>query len=214
VSLNVPAQRHLDELIIRFPELDYLRGAVCECVDAICTSYGSGGKVLICGNGGSAADSEHIAGELMKSFVLPRKLPAEDAAKLDELDDESAAKLQRGVPAIALTGHTALSTAIINDSDPFMTFAQQVYVLGKPEDVLLALSTSGNAQNVLNAAKVAKAFGITCVAFTGSKSSELQRLADVTINVPAAETYRVQEYHLPIYHCICLMAEERLFNCE
>jgi D-sedoheptulose 7-phosphate isomerase len=116
------------------------------------------------------------------------------------------------VPVIVLTGHPALSTAIINDTDPYMTFAQQVYVLGKPGDVLIALSTSGNARNVVNAIGVARAFGLSVIAFTGSKPSRSRELADITINAPVCETYRVQEYHLPIYHCVCLMVEEELFG--
>jgi D-sedoheptulose 7-phosphate isomerase len=207
-------QMHLENLISRLPELGYLRERLNQTVETICESYRAGGKILLCGNGGSAADSEHIAGELMKSFILPRRLPSDDAAKLGAYDDTLAGKLQRGVPTISLTGHPALSTAILNDTDPYIAFAQQVYVLGKPGDVLIGLSTSGNSRNVVNAIAVARAFGITSIAFTGSKPSRAQELADITIDVPTSETYRVQEYHLPLYHCICLMVEEELFGSD
>jgi len=212
--LQSTTQKHLDNLISRFPELDYLREPINQAVVAICSPCAAGGKILLCGNGGSAADCEHIAGELMKSFILPRKLPSEDVKKLGDLGYDLAAKLQRGVPAVVLTGHPALSTAIINDTDPYITFAQQVYVLGRPGDVLLGLSTSGNAENVVNAIKTAKAFGLTTIAFTGSRESYAQKVADITINVPESETYRVQELHLPVYHCICLMVENELFCCS
>ena len=206
------AKKHLDGLIERLPELDYLREPMCRVAESICTSYKSGGKVMVCGNGGSAADSEHIVGELMKGFVLRRELPPVDVERLKPYGNDLASKLQQGIPAIALTGHPALSTAIINDTDPLMTFAQQVYVLGKPNDVLLALSTSGNARNVINAIKVARAFRVTSVVFTGEKPAESWDLADIRISVPIAETYRVQEYHVAVYHCLCLMVEAELFG--
>jgi D-sedoheptulose 7-phosphate isomerase len=212
VTLKTSTLKYLDELISRLPSLDYLKDPIKKSVETICESYKAGGKLLICGNGGSAADSEHIAGELMKGFVLRRELPSEDVKKLDALDDSLASKLQMGVPAVVLTGHPALSTAIINDTDAFMAFAQQVYVLGKPGDVLIGLSTSGNSLNVVNAIRVARAFGLTSIAFTGSRPSDSQKLADITIGVPETETYRVQEFHLPIYHCVCLMVEEELFG--
>lgn len=196
----------------RLPELGHLEAPISQVVEVLCRSYRAGGKILICGNGGSAADSEHIVGELMKSFVLPRRLPPDHIERLAAIDIGLADRLQQGVPAISLSCHTALLTAIANDTDSSMVFAQQVYVLGKPGDVLLALSTSGNAENALNATKAARAFGLASVAFTGSKPSRLAELADITIAVPATETYRVQEYHLPIYHCICLEVEAELFG--
>jgi D-sedoheptulose 7-phosphate isomerase len=212
MDLNMTSLQYLDELVSRLPGLDYLGGPIKKCVHVICASHKSGGKVLVCGNGGSAADGEHIAGELMKGFVLRRALPAEDIAKLSTTDDDLGTKLQQGVATVVLTGHPALSTAIANDTDPYMTFAQQVYVLGRPGDVLLGLSTSGNSRNVVNAMKVTRAFGVSTVAFTGSKPSVSQDLADISISVPECETYRVQEYHLPVYHCICLMVEQELFG--
>lgn len=203
---------YLTKLVDRLSEFDYLVEPITSAVETVCASYNAGGKLMLCGNGGSASDCEHIVGELMKSFVLPRKLSSEDAGKLAKFDGSLPAKLQRGIPAIALTGHASLSTAIINDTDPYMAFAQQLYVLGRPGDVLFALSTSGNSSNIVDAIKVARAFGITSAAFTGAEPSDSQNLADITINVPSSETYRVQEYHMSIYHCICLMIEEELFG--
>jgi len=217
-SLTDSTMGLLRELVGRFPELKVLEEPIWRAAEAICNSYRSKGKVLICGNGGSASDSEHIVGELMKAFVLPRKLPASDVDLLRKTGfadaEEMAESLQRGVPAIALTGHPALSTAILNDTDPLMTFAQQVYVLGKPGDVVIGLSTSGNARNVMNALKVGRAFGLVTVGLTGSKAAKMDELCDVIIKVPAEEVFKIQEYHLPVYHAICLMVERELFGSE
>lgn len=216
--MNTPSSStpHLDTLLARYPSLAGLRTPIRQAADLICDSRRSGGKLLVCGNGGSAADSEHIVGEMMKSFVLPRKLPAEDCLKLMAGGagdwEEIAGKLQRGVPAVALTGHPALASAIANDTDPSMIFAQQVYVLGRPGDVLIGLSTSGNARNVVRAVYVARAFGLKTIGLTGSRPSSLASLCDVTIQAPATETYQVQEIHLPIYHTLCLMVEAALFG--
>ena len=175
--------------------------------------------MLVCGNGGSAADSEHIVGELMKGFVLPRRVPAADAERLraahaadNSHGPELADKLQRGVAAIALTGHPALATAIDNDTGRQMVFAQQVYVYGRPGDLLLGLSTSGNAGNVLRAFTVARAFGLLTVGLTGSRPARLDALCDILLKVPAHQTHEVQELHLPSYHTVCLMVEQELFG--
>ncbi len=202
---------HIRELMDRLPELAFLEAPISQVVEVLCRCYRAGGKLLVCGNGGSAADSEHIVGELMKSFVMPRPLPPDHIKRLAAIDIGLADRLQRGIPAISLCSHTALLTAIVNDTDSSTVFAQQVYVLGKPGDVILALSTSGSSENVVNAVKVARAFGLTSVAFTGSRPSRLADLADITIAAPADETYRVQEHHLLIYHCICLEVEKELF---
>ena len=161
---------------------------------------------MICGNGGSAADSEHIAGELLKAFVLKR--PVCDKRIPDEIRD----KLQLSLPAISLTSQSAIFTAYINDVDPQMIYAQLVYGYASSKDLILALSTSGNSVNVVNAVKVAKAIGAKTVAFTGEQGGMLSDLCNVTINVPESETYKVQEYHLPIYHYLCQKVEKHFFN--
>ncbi|MCX6345336.1 MAG: SIS domain-containing protein [Armatimonadetes bacterium] len=214
--MNKNALILLDELIERNPELVDTKEAVAQVVELICRTYRAGGKALVCGNGGSAADSEHIVAELMKGFLSKREMPKSHADLFSKsgLADWGflSKKLQRGVPAISLSGHTALVTAIMNDIDPYMIYAQQVYVYGKPEDMLIGLSTSGNAKNVCNALKVARVMGIPTVGFTGSGNPEFEKLCDIVVKAPEQETYRVQEYHLPIYHTICLMVEQELFE--
>ena len=179
-------------------------------------SYENRHKLLVCGNGGSAADAEHIVGELMKGFKLPRRVEDSFADRLAEIDPELgpvlAENLQGALPAIALDGHPALSTAYMNDCEPLLCFAQQVYGYGSKGDVMLAISTSGNSQNVLYAAVAAKALGLHVIGLTGAKESRLSAMADVCIRVPEKETYMVQELHLPVYHCLCLMLEEFFFH--
>ena len=171
--------------------------------------------MLVAGNGGSAADAEHIVGELMKGFKKPRKLSAEQSEKLTAVNDELgkvlAENLQGAMPAIALDGHPALTTAYMNDCEPLLCFAQQVNGYGTANDVFLGISTSGNSKNVLYAAVTAKAKGMKVIGLTGAKHSKLAELADVCIKAPETETYMIQELHLPIYHCLCLMLEERFF---
>ena len=211
---NIVSQ--LDLLINRYPQLDVAREDIMKAYMYIETSYSNGGKLLIAGNGGSAADAEHIAGDLMKSFKLPRKQNKNFADLLRAADEEMgevlAQNLQGALPAIALDGHPALSTACVNDCTLPLGFAQQVNAFGKEEDILLAISTSGNSKNVLYAVIVAKAKGMKVVGLTGSKNSRLAELADVCIKAPQTETYMIQELHLPIYHCLCLMLEERFFG--
>ncbi len=206
----------LDELLGRYPELVDTKDAVTQVVELICRTYHSGGKALVCGNGGSAADSEHIVAELMKGFLSKRELPQAHIDLFSKSGPDNseclAKKLQRGVPAISLSGHTALVTAIMNDIDPYMIYAQQVYVYGKPEDMFIGLSTSGNAKNVCNALKVARVMGLPTVGFTGCGNPAFESLCDIVIKAPEHETHRVQEYHLPIYHTICLMVEQELFE--
>jgi D-sedoheptulose 7-phosphate isomerase len=211
--MKISTMRHLDDMIARSPERAVVREPMMATVELIGEAYRRGRKVLVCGNGGSAADSDHIVGELMKGFVLRRELPQPDVEKLRQCGcEELAGCLQQGIQAISLTGHPALSTAVLNDNDPYIGFAQQVYIYGRPGDILLGLSTSGNARNVLNAFKVARAFGVATVGFTGSTPGKIDEFGDVLIKVPETETFKVQEFHLPIYHTICLMVEEEVFG--
>ena len=213
MPLKPSTLRYLDELSERYPALGAQRAAVLAIAEHLIACHRRGGKLLLCGNGGSAADSEHIVGELVKAFVLPRRLPEEHIQRLARIGEEAlAARLQQGIAAIALTANSALATAILNDVDPYAVFAQQVYVYGRPGDLLLGLSTSGNSRNVLNALKVARAFGLTTLGLTGEKPAAIDALCDVVIKVPATEPYKVQEFHLPIFHAVCLMAEQELFE--
>lgn len=205
----------LDDLIIRYPALNCVKVNIMQSFEILKTTYNNGGKLLIAGNGGSAADSEHICGELMKSFVKKRKVPDELFEKMRDVDSELASeiylKLEGALPAIALTGHTALTTAIINDTDGQITYAQQLYGYGNPKDTFLAISTSGNSENVLEAAIVAKAKDIKVIGLTGKDGGKLVKYADECIIVPENDTYKIQELHLPIYHALCMMLEEEFF---
>lgn len=196
---------HLKNLVSRAPALDVCLGDVEAAFGVFYEAFASGHKMLLCGNGGSASDAEHWAGELLKGFVHKRPLPP----KMGEgLPPEVAKNLQWTLPAIPLTGFPALTTAFGNDVNPDFSFAQLVYGLGQKGDVLVAMSTSGNSKNVCHAATVAHHRGMKVVALTGQGGGALQALADVCIAVPEKETYRVQEYHLPVYHCLCLMLED------
>ncbi len=207
--------RYLDDLIARYPALTEIGEQIRESYEILERCYAGGHKLLIAGNGGSAADAEHIAGELMKGFRSKRPVPEEFARRLAEIDPvlgkSLAENLEGTLRAVALVTHEALSTAYLNDRDPYGVFAQQLYGLGDPEDVFLGISTSGNSRNILNAAVVAKAKGMTVIGLTGRTGGALKKLADVTIAVPETETYKIQELHLPIYHCLCLMLEARFF---
>ena len=212
---NVETTDVFDALIARRPELRQCCRDIEAAFSVLCESFRSGGKLLVCGNGGSASDSAHIVGELMKGFKSRRPLnqrqfealefacPGEGKALADHL--------QQTIKAIALTDQAAISTAFANDVAPDMVFAQQVLGYGRRGDVLIGLSTSGNSRNVVNACKVAKAFGVKTIGFTGEAGGALAGLCDVTIRVPARETYRVQEYHLPVYHALCAMLEAEIF---
>jgi D-sedoheptulose 7-phosphate isomerase len=206
---------YLQQLIERYPQLEPVRPDIDAAFKTIAESFANGGKLLIAGNGGSAADAEHIVGELMKSFVKKRNLPPEFQEKLSEADPEIAGyliqRLQAGLPAINLSGHASLNTACINDIDGDITFAQQVYGYAKDMDVFLGISTSGNSRNILCAAVTAKAKGLKVIALTGGDGGLIKKTADISIIVPEKETYKVQELHLPVYHCLCLMIEERFF---
>lgn len=186
---------------------------VQKAIDAILAMHKNGGKLLLCGNGGSAADCEHIAGELLKGFLRLRTPQGELLETLSaELGEKDAEKLQQGVTAIPLPSLVGVGSAFCNDVDPSLVYAQLVLTMGRKEDVLLCISTSGNSKNVVQAAKAAKALGIYTVALTGATGGKLKDLCDVAICVPETETYRVQEYHLPVYHAICAQVEENLFG--
>ena len=214
--MNESIREHLELLVKRYPALAVCKEDIAAAYEALADCYAHGGKLLAAGNGGSAADAEHIVGELMKGFVKPRKVPQEYADRLTaanpELGPILAENLQGALPAIALDGHPGLSTAYMNDCEPLLCFAQQVNGYGSAGDVFLGISTSGNSKNVLYAATVARAKGMKVIGLTGQKDSRLAQLADVCVKVPQTETYMVQEYHLPIYHCLCLMLEERFFG--
>lgn len=208
--------KEIDVLIERYPQLSCIVDDLYSSYILIEDSYKIGGKLLIAGNGGSAADAEHIVGELMKGFKLPRKVDDTFATRLCETNEELgsvlAQNLQGALPAIALDGHPALSTAYMNDCEPLLCFAQQVNGYGKEGDVFLGISTSGNSKNVLYAAVTARAKGMKIIGLTGAKNSKLEQMSDVCIKVPQTETYMIQELHLPVYHCLCLMLENEFFG--
>lgn len=192
-------------LYVRYPALEACKNDIENALKLIIDTYKSSGKVLVCGNGGSAADCEHIVGELMKGFMSKRKV--NDERIPEELRD----KLQGALPAISLPSQCAILSAYINDVDAKMMYAQLVYGYAKKEDLLIGISTSGNAKNVLNAVKVANAVGAKTLALTGAGGGLLGEEADVTIKIPETETYKVQEYHLPVYHYLCAMTEKYFF---
>lgn len=209
-------QKHVDLLIERYPVLKVCEQSIIDAYLVMEECYVNDGKLLIAGNGGSAADSEHIAGELMKRFKTPRPVTAEFAEKLKSIDpvrgENLAHNLERGLMAIPLVAHEALTTAYINDVDGLGVFAQQLFGFGRPGDVFLGISTSGNSKNVMSATVVARAIGLKVIGLTGAKGGELAEVADVVIKVPETETYMIQELHLPVYHCLCLMLEDRFFG--
>lgn len=204
----------INELIKRYPSLGEIKESLEEASALMLKTAKNGGKILLCGNGGSAADCDHIVGELMKGFLSKRKINKEfaDALKSEYPEDGEylSKNLQEAVPAISLTGHSALLSAFANDVAPDMVYAQQVYGYGKKGDLFIGLSTSGNSKNVVNAAKIAKAKGLSTIAFTGSAPSKLD-MCDVVLKAPETETFKVQEYHLPIYHYLCAELEKNLF---
>lgn len=210
------AEKHIGLLIKRYPKLISVRRDIVNAYLIFEECYENGGKLLVAGNGGSAADAEHIAGELMKRFRIPRPVSAEFAEKLKAVDKERGSRLaknlEQGLMAVPLVAHEALTTAYINDVDGLGVFAQQLYGFGRRGDVFLGISTSGNSENIINAAVVARASGIKTIGLTGADGGALAETADVTVKVPETETYMVQELHLPVYHCWCLMLEDRFFG--
>ena len=197
-----------EELLERYPELDACKEEIYIGYKLMRECYCSGGKVLACGNGGSAADADHIVGELMKGFLLGRKIstPAVNG------DDEILSHLQGAFPAVSLSAHSALLTAFSNDLEFGYAYAQQVYGLGKKGDVLIALSTSGNSESIVNAVRAASAKDIISIGITGAKASKLSKACTVCICLPETETFKIQEFTLPVYHCLCAMLEADFFE--
>jgi len=214
--LSTQLYQHIELLMRRYPILQPIEDDIIDAYLLMEACYTKNAKLLIAGNGGSAADAEHIVGELMKSFRLPRipdrelskELIAVDAVRGKELTE----KLQGSLSAIALQNHAALNTAFLNDVDGLFCYAQQVYGYGNEGDVFLGISTSGNSKNIVNAAIVAKAKKMKVIGLTGIQGGQLAEISDVAVKAPETETYMIQELHLPIYHCWCLMLEERFFG--
>jgi len=199
----------LDELMERYPQLKSCAEDIQSAFELLDRCYEQDGVVYVCGNGGSAADAEHIVGELMKSFTGHRPLPADFTERLQ--DDYIYGNLEGALRAVALTGQVSLSTAFANDVAPDLVFAQQVFGYGRPGDICWGLSTSGNSKNVLHALKVARAKGMKTLGMTGQNGGRMLDRCDVCIRVPETETYKVQELHLPVYHALCRMLEARFF---
>lgn len=214
--LEEKLKKHIDLLVSRYPSLQSIRDVIIDAYLIMEECYLQGGKLLIAGNGGSAADSEHIAGELMKRFKTPRPVSLEFANRLKQIDPERGTELAKnlecGLMAIPLVAHEALTTAYINDVDGLGVFAQQLFGYGRAGDVFLGISTSGNSKNIMNATVVARALGIKVIGLTGENGGELAEVADVAVKAPETETYMIQELHLPIYHCWCLMLEDKFFG--
>jgi D-sedoheptulose 7-phosphate isomerase len=206
----------LHELLNRYPSLFACKETIQQAAEALIRCYADGKKVMICGNGGSCADADHIAGELMKGFL--KKRPIRDSLKnrmqeqYPSLNVDILDKLQCGLPALSLCSLTAINTAICNDIDPNLIYAQSVFGLGKKDDILICISTSGNAKNVCVAAEVAKASGILVIGLTGSTGGKLMEIADICICAPEMETYKIQELHVPIYHYLCATVEAHFFD--
>lgn len=215
-KLDTNLMKHINLLIKRYPSLECIQQEIIDAYLLLEECFENGGKLLVAGNGGSAADSEHIAGELMKRFKVRRPVTKEYAKRLIEIDTkrgaELAKNLERSLMAIPLVAHEALTTAYINDVDGLGVFAQQLMGFGKKGDVFLGISTSGNSENILNATVVARASNIKIIGLTGSNGGELAKVSDVVVKAPETETYMIQELHLPIYHCWCLMLEEKFFK--
>ena len=217
-ALDDRLKKHIELLTARYPALRGIQEEMIRAYLIMEACYEHDGKLLAAGNGGSAADSEHIAGELMKRFRIKRPVSEEFAAKLKAVDsvrgEKLARNLERSLTAIPLVAHEALTTAYINDVDGLGVFAQQLFGYGRKGDVFLGISTSGNSENILSAAVAARAVGMKVIGLTGEGGGELARMADVCVRAPATETYMIQEYHLPIYHCWCMMLEEHFFGGE
>ena len=207
-------KKYLDELTARYPVLEENRPAIGEFIEMLISLYRAGGTLLVAGNGGSGADAEHICGELLKGFCRKRPLDKADLEKLKACGDEEdfGSQLQNGLRAVSLLSHPALTTAFGNDVDADLAFAQQVWALGKAGDVMLGISTGGNASNIRKAFIAARAKNIKTVLLTGNRHGICEKYADVVIAVPEKETFKIQELHLPIYHTVCLAVEAEFFN--
>ncbi len=214
--MKTTTKKFVEQLVQRYAPLAKCHEDLMDAVKALICCYEKKNKLLICGNGGSAADAEHIVGELMKGFLLPRRLEASMQRQLEKEFPEDAAyfieNLQQTLPAMALDSQISLRSAFANDQASDLSFAQQVLGYGKEGDLLLAISTSGNSRNVLYAAKIARLRGIKVISLTGSSGGKLAALSDISIKVPAKETYAVQEYHLPVYHMLCASVENEFFS--
>lgn len=204
--------KYVTELTERYSALLPIKADIEAAVAKIIESYKNGGKVLLCGNGGSASDSDHVAGELLKGFLMKREPTGDELSNLSKELGDDAVKLQRGIPAIPLPQLSGVLSAFANDVDPSLVYAQLVYALGKAGDVLMAFSTSGNSANVLKAVKCARAQGIFVISLTGESGGKLLFASDICLRAPECETFKIQEYHLPIYHAICAQVEYELFG--
>jgi len=215
-KIKTAVNKIFNELFVNYPALEVCKKDILAAYAVLVTCYKNKGKLLICGNGGSAADAEHITAELMKEFKMKRRVTAADAKKICKVDPKNSAflcdGLQRALPAISLVSQMALFSAFANDVNIDMVFAQQVYGYGQDNDALLAISTSGNSANIVNAARIAKAMGIPVVGLTGRSGGKLAEFCAVVIRPPFDETYRIQEFHKPIYHALCAMLEEEFFG--
>ena len=213
--LVIAKMNYTDKLFERYPELEVCREAVQAAAAAMITCYSRGGKILVCGNGGSAADALHIVGELMKSFVLPRTLVESERAIIEKACPDSeylCRHLQRALPAIALVNEVSLQTAYANDVAADLVFAQQVYGYGRKEDILFCISTSGDSANVVYAAEIGRAKNMTVISLTGEGGGRLKNVSDILIAVPEKETFLIQELHIPVYHSLCLRVEDYFFG--
>jgi D-sedoheptulose 7-phosphate isomerase len=207
---------HLKDLLGNYPQLLPLKSEITRAAESLIKCYQDGGKLLICGNGGSSSDSGHIVGELMKSFEIKRPISEDLRNNVLAVDSERGQylveKLQHGFPAVALTVHNDLISAVANDTDPDLIFAQQVVGYGTPGDVLIAISTSGNSRNVLDAIIIARAKGMVVIGLTGETGGKMKSNCDILINVTGKNTASVQELHLPVYHTLCRLVEDAFFG--
>jgi len=207
---------NINILFKRFPELEDIKEPILTAYTMIKEAFSNGNRLFVCGNGGSASDAEHIVGELMKGFLLKRELPQSEKDKFSAVFGEEGAdiagKLQQGLPAIALTGHPSLTTAFNNDVDPSLSFSQQLYAMGGKGDVLLAISTSGNSDNVVKCIQTAQIMEVETIILTGKNGGKSAELAKCSVIAPSDETYLIQEYHLPIYHALCAALEENFYG--
>lgn len=206
----------MEELLTRYPVLKSCAGEIGKTAEILISGFKAGNKLMLCGNGGSCADCEHITGELMKGFLSRRPISPEKKAEMKKLNpdigEDVLSKLQLAVPAIPLPSLTGLNSAFCNDVDPSLVYAQELMGLGTPGDMLLCISTSGNSANCVAAAEVGKALGLTVIALTGAKGGQLKEKADICICVPETETFKVQELHLPVYHYLCAEVEATIFG--
>lgn len=219
IFIKLSTEKQIDILIERYPALEICHEDLNITVEKICNSFRAGHKLITCGNGGSASDAMHIVGELMKGFKLPRRIQdfkPNFVKRAEELFPSDVnyfkANMQCALPAMSLVGETALTTAYSNDNAPNLVFAQQIFGIGQTGDVLLAISTSGNSDNVIYAVEVAKIMGLTTIAMTGRRGGKLKHIADYAVCAPADDAHTIQEFHLPIYHMICLAVENEFFG--